>query len=454
MQRVTRHDPSALRRIERGIRLSLALSVGHAIISRPLAAQTGQAPVVAVVNGQWFDGDGFAPRTYYMSAGTLRLDQPSRVDSVLDLEGRFVIPPLGDAHTHNLDGPFGLEEVRDAYLAEGTFYVQVLTNTATGAAKVRSGFEHRCSLDVVYANGGLTSTLSHPFLAYEPRAIGIFGDFGAHVDRIRGSRVREDDAYWFIDTPDDLARKWPLIRDADPGVIKVFLLDAVEAPPEVGGVGLPHGRGLRPSLLPDIVHRARREGLRVAAHVETAADFAVAVRAGVQIVAHVPGYLHGSSPDGSIDPAMPTERFEIPESAAREAGERGVVVTPTVAWTYVATGPDSAAVVARRQDLMRRNLTTLRRGGVRVVVGSDWFGETGWHEIDAMRALDVWTDAELLRMWAVETPQAIFPDRRVGRLEEGYEASFLVLDEDPTRSLDALRRVLLRVKEGCVLGVS
>jgi imidazolonepropionase-like amidohydrolase len=55
-------------------------------------------------------------------------------------------------------------------------------------------------------------------------------------------------------------------------------------------------------------------------------------------------------------------------------------------------------------------------------------------------------------MWAVETPRAIFPDRRLGHLEAGYEASFLVLDEDPTQSLDALRTVVLRVKQGCVLG--
>jgi imidazolonepropionase-like amidohydrolase len=75
---------------------------------------------------------------------------------VLDLQGRFVIPPLGDAHTHNLDGEFRLASMRDAYVAEGTFYVQVLTNTTTGAAQVRSRFDGPCSLDVVYANGGLT----------------------------------------------------------------------------------------------------------------------------------------------------------------------------------------------------------------------------------------------------------------------------------------------------------
>ncbi|HEX9886032.1 MAG TPA: amidohydrolase family protein [Longimicrobiales bacterium] len=429
----------------------VALLVVGALAGAPVAAQVGPAPVIAVENGRWYNGRGFEAGTFYIRDGVLRRERPARVDSVLDLGGRYVIPPLGDAHTHNLDGEYGLDAVRDAYVSEGTLYVQVLTNTTTGAAKVKPRFGDVCSIDVVYANGGLTSTLSHPFMAYEPRAMGIFSDYAAHADRIRASRKRENDAYWFIDSREDLADKWPLIRATDPGIIKIFLLGAVEGPPDIGETGVPHGYGLRPSLVPEIVRRAGEAGLRVAAHVETAADFAVAVRGGVRILAHMPGYLYGMAPDGSIDPSAPMEPFEISDEVAREAGERGVLVTPTVSRTYVASGPDSAAVVARRQELMRRNVATLRGNGVRFIVGSDAYGRTGWHEMDAMRALGVWADEELLRTWVEETPRSIFPGRRLGRLEAGYEASFLALEEDPTRSVDALRHIALRVKQGCVL---
>ncbi len=418
-----------------------------------LCAQAPREAVIEVRNGRWFNGSGFDDRTFYIREGRLESTEPPRVDSVLDLQGGFVIPPFGDAHTHNLDGEFGLAEVRAAYIEEGTFYVQVLTNTTRGAAQVRSRFDDRCSLDVVYANGGLTSTLSHPFLAYEPRAMGLYSYSGweAKADDIRASRIRENDAYWFIDTKEDLASTWPRILAADPGVIKVFLLDAAEVAPDVGTRGLPQGRGLRPSLVPDIVSRADRAGLRVAAHVETAADLAVAVRAGVDILAHLPGYDLGSTPDGSTDARASTEAFELPDEIAREAGESGVVVTPTVSWTYAATGPDSAQLVRRRHDLMRRNLAKLRDYGVPVVVGSDWYGATAWHEVRAMRTLGVWSDLELLRMWAVDTPRSIFPDRRIGRLEDGYEASFLVLRDDPTHSIDARNSIELRVKQGCSL---
>jgi imidazolonepropionase-like amidohydrolase len=414
------------------------------------AASAGPA-AVALVNGRWYTGNGFEPRNFFIQDGVLRAGTVAAVDSVMDLGGGFVIPPFGDAHTHNLDGPFNLESVTSAYVREGTFYVAVLTNTASGAAQVASSFEGRCSIDVVYAHGGVTSTLSHPFLAYEPRAMGIYADWEARAAEIRASRVREADAYWFIDSAADLEDTWPAIAAGDPDIVKLFLLDAREDPPPMPESGLPRGHGLRPSLVPSLVARAHAAGARVAAHVETAADLRIAVEAGVDLVAHMPGYLYGSEPDGRIRLDDPTTPFEITQDVAASTARAGVSITPTVRWTYAATGPDSATAVERRQELMRRNLDVLRSRGVRIVVGSDWFGETAWPEIEAMRALGVWSDAELLHMWAVETPRTVFPSRRIGRLEDGYEASFLVLDANPLDSLDALRDIRLRVKQGCVL---
>ena len=414
-------------------------------------AQSAVSPVIAFENGKWFNGTGFDERVFWVRDGYLETSRPARVDSVVDLAGRFVIPPLGDAHTHNLDGAFGLDEIREAYRSEGTFYVQVLTNTTSGAEAVRSIFEDRCTLDAAYANGGLTSKLSHPFLAYEPRAMGLYSDWESHADAIRSSRIQEGDAYWFVDDETELAEKWGGIEATNPDLLKIFLLNAVEAPPAMEEEGLPHGRGLRPSVLPHIARRARDAGLRLAAHVETAGDFDLAVRAGVQVIAHMPGYQLGSRPDWSIDPDADPTPFEVSEDAAREAATRGVVVTPTVGWTLAATGPDSAKVVVRRQELMRRNVAQLRSHGVTMVLGSDWYGSTGWHEMTAMRDLGSWSDRELLTMWAVDTPRSIFPGRRIGKLEDGYEASFLVLRQNPVESIEALKSIDLRFKQGCAV---
>lgn len=407
-------------------------------------------PTSAFTNGQWFTGSTFRRQTMYAVNGVFVRRVPARIDTTIDLRGGFVIPPLGDAHTHNLDGPFRLDEMRDAYVREGTFYVQVLTNTRSGAEQVWSRFHGPCSIDVAYANGGLTSTLSHPFLAYEPRALGIFSDSAARVraQEISSSRRRERNAYWFIDSLPALERQWPDILDGRPDLIKIFLLDASEDAPIRERIvedehGFDSGHGLKPSLVAPIVARAHREGLRVAAHVETADDAAIAIEAGVDILAHVPGY------QAMADQA--DEDVLVPDAVARQASARGVVVVPTASWAAIASGPDSTRVVARRRRLLRQNLQRLIEHGVTVAVGSDYYGQTLTREIRTLRDLDLWDNRALLDMLVEDTPRSIFPTRRIGRLDFGYEASFLVLDENPLEHLDALAGIQLRVKRGCVL---
>ena len=368
-------------------------------------------------NGLWYDDGKFVRRTFYSVNGVLRDERPSRVDSVIDLADGYVIPPFGDAHTHNLDGARNIDAVIKAYLDEGTFYVQVLTNSRSGAEAVRSRFNKPCALDVQYANGGVTGTLSHPFLAYEPRAMGLF-DFSQWRPRsqeIWKSRRAERQAYWFIDDSAQLAVEWPRILEGKPDLIKIFLLHASESAAPPPDTGLQSGHGLKPSLVPLIVRRAHDAGLRVGAHVETAADFALAVKAGVDLFAHAPGYE--MPPGDSVAP------YEISEEAASEAGARGVVVLPTASLAaLVMNRPDSADVVRVRRDLMRRNLATLMKHNVRIAIGSDWYGQTARREYDALQALGLWDARGLLDLWASMTPQTMYPRRAIGRLAQDYEA--------------------------------
>jgi imidazolonepropionase-like amidohydrolase len=46
------------------------------------------------------------------------------------------------------------------------------------------------------------------------------------------------------------------------------------------------------------------------------------------------------------------------------------------------------------------------------------------------------------------TAQATFPGRKIGKLQDGYEANFLVLDRDPAANLDNLSSISMRVKQG------
>lgn len=411
--------------------------------SRPGSPLPVAGPSVAFTNARWLTDAGFVQDTHYSINGVLSSRRPARVDTTIDLGGGYVTPAFGDAHTHNLDGVFRLDSVRAAYLREGTLYVQVLTNSRTGADAVRTRFNRPCELDVAYANGGISSTLSHPFLAYEPRAAGIYSDWEARAAEIRRSRRAERNSYWFVDDTGALRTEWPKILAGQPDVLKIFLLDASENPPPINEDGLPRGRGLKPSVAAAFVKLAHAAGIRVAAHVETANDFRIAVDAGVDMVAHLPGY--------EIEKNLPSSVAEIDEESARRAGERGIVFTPTVSLAVLSgepTTPDS--LIARRRAIQRRNIQLLLRHGAQLAIGSDWFGRTAWGEVEALHALGILSREQIARAW-MATPSLIFPRRRIGALADGHEATFLVFREDPFSSLDALRGITLRVKQGCVV---
>jgi imidazolonepropionase-like amidohydrolase len=72
-------------------------------------------------------------------------------------------------------------------------------------------------------------------------------------------------------------------------------------------------------------------------------------------------------------------------------------------------------------------------------------------EIAALARSGLFTNLELLRLWSIETPRAIFPKRKLGAFDDGYEASFVVLREDPLLDIRATRDITRRVKQGMLL---
>ena len=68
-----------------------------------------------------------------------------------------------------------------------------------------------------------------------------------------------------------------------------------------------------------------------------------------------------------------------------------------------------------------------------------------------LASLGVYSNAELLRLWSDDTARGIFPNRRIGKLEPGYESSFLVLDRDPLADFSNVKTIRLRVKQGITI---
>lgn len=445
-----------------------SLAPGAAAEDAPPGPTTGGATrSVAFVNGQWFTGAGFAARTVYSVGGRFTSTPPARIDTTVDLTGTWVVPPFGEAHNHNVDGAVeGRTRAALArYVADGVFYVQIQGNFPVGdALRQRLPMNRPDGPDVALAQAFVTASGGHPIPLHETVLLpqGYYPGFTR--ERLR------DSLYVTLDSAADLERQWPRIRALRPDFIKAILWGSAEHARRRDDAAYVGRRGLDPQLLPDLVARAHRDGLRVSAHVNDAADFHHAVAAGVDMIAHggSPSFFNtvedrAADPAALRDPAglqralldalrapAGTGRGYVPiaEADAREAARRGIAVVTTVALLTRAPEPARAAL----RPYVAASLGRLRDAGVTLVVGSDNPTDTAVLEFEQLAALGVWDNLGLLKLWSEATPRAIFPGRRIGALADGYEASFLALGGNPLTDIANVRRIRLRFKQGVLLG--
>lgn len=397
-----------------------------AAASSMLSAQAPASHGVEYRGGRWFDGSRFVPRTLYAVDGTFRTRRPAQVDRVVDLAGGYVVPPFADAHQH-LAGP-PIETTIRSYLRDGIFYVRDQANAPIGRRPIQGLLNRPTSIDYVSANQGWTSPGGHPVEVVMRAAVP--GNPMAAMIRDR----MDPDFVMQVDTPADVEQRWPyfLAGDPRPDFVKIFLLNSEDYARTRRETRFEGNRGLDPALVPVIVRLAHQAGLKVSAHVFTAADFRNAVSGGVDWIAHLPG-------GRTTNPAP----FLLTEADARLARQRGVDVVTTIT-----QHGDEAVTDEIVRTQYAHNIRLLRRFGVPLLLGSDRFGDTAATEAAALVRSRLFSNLELLRMWSVTTPQAIFPDRRIGRLRDGYEASFLVLEADPLADFANTRRIVRRVKQG------
>jgi hypothetical protein len=416
--------------------------------SAPTRAISEPTVGIELRNGHWFLGDDFEDRIWYIVGGLLSSAAPDTVARVMDLEGGYVIPPFGEAHNHRPDGWPGTTEGHVAqFLEHGIFYVMNPNSFPSQTDGIEGELNTPGSIDVVFANGGLTPPGSHVTELYERNLErGVFPD-GWTREQLDG------DGYFVIRDARDLEAKWPSLIAGRPDFVKVFMGFSEDYDARRDDPGFVGKRGIDPALVPEIVERSHAEGLRVAAHIETAEDFRVAVAAGVDLIAHMPASWRvgdaAGYPDDSID------RWLLDDDDAAAAARADVIVV-----AHVFNG----FADPRIDQIHRHNLALLKSHGVRLAIGSDNYRQTSLREAVYLQSTGLFTPAEVLRIASRNTAQAIFPNRRIGVLEDGFEASFLVVDRDPIRQplfagpegdptsgvQQAVGRIRLRVKQGLI----
>jgi imidazolonepropionase-like amidohydrolase len=406
--------------------LSLVLAVFQAALLSLFGVQSpspSPSSGVTFVNGQWFTGGDFRPATFYAVNGVLRDKRPPGELETVDLRGGFVIPPFADAHNHFPSAEGNFDWANKGFLAAGVFYVLNPNDIAEQTNPLRPRLGSPTTVDVIFAHGGFTSSTGHPRQLYE----GL-------IDRgfIPFQKLQlEGRAFYAVDSPEDVRAKWQAFVATNPGFVKIYLLNSERyLLPDSSA----KSEGLRPDLAHAVVLLARAAHLRVGAHVNDADDYHNALAAGVQFMMHLPGSFL-ESPHSSGD-------YAIAPADIRETAKSGVYVVATASLLDRKKFPELAEI----QDA---NLRALKRAGVNLLLGSDDGPGRGFQtEFQYLAETGVFSNLELLQMACARTPQAIFPGRKIGLLKDGYEASFLVLAEDPLKNLSAAGKIQMRIKRG------
>jgi Amidohydrolase family len=410
--------------------------VSSLVVAVLLSTTANAAPPTAnyaFVHGRWWNGSGYVERTVYTVDGVITSKRPAYVDQTFDLKGGFVIPPLTEGHNHWLE-PSKVDDYNACYLADGVYYVRDMANVPFLVDQFRDKVNLPTSVDWVSAMTGFTGPRAHPAEIIEQMVgFGIFPkDWKPDYDK---------QAEFVVRTEEDIDERFPLLLEQHPAYVKAFLLfsDRYEESLKDPNVKA-NARGMDPKLLPHLVKLAHAAGLKVIVHIYSAADFRNAVAAGVDEVAHFPGNGYGV--------VKSADQFRITAEDAKAAAKAHISVTTTLAWLDELKKKEPASYQITRDQILIPNMKLLRAAGVRILIGSDKFRRDIVPELWALRDLAMFSDAELLRMDTEVTAQAIFPNRKIGKLQDGYEANFLVLDRDPAANLDNLSSISMRVKQG------
>jgi hypothetical protein len=397
--------------------------------------RAGTSPTYAFVNGNWFDGKTFKKRTFFSVDGVLISGRPGHIDSTIDLTGRFIVPPFGEAHNHNVEwyGEDRFVRLRDKYLKDGIYYVKNPCNVPRLVAPLRDRINIPGSIDVVFANGGITAPGGHPVeMAKRNIERKIWVDADA-----------EGGFYYTVENPGEFDKKWEALKKTNPDFIKTFLLYSEEYDKRASDSAYFGWKGLDPSVLKVIVEKIHRDGYRVSTHVETSMDFHQALVAGVDEINHMPGFR--------VQPGYAFDTYKITEADARMAARNKVVVVTTMGSAINAVVDQTDSLSVRYKEMIDYNFNILAKYHVSLAIGTDFYSQNSRYEMENIAALHLFSNLTLLKMWCETTAFAIFPHRKIGYLKDGYAANFLVLDGNPLEDLKNTGRIVIRVKEGVII---
>ena len=384
---------------------------------------------------------------------------------VVDGRGKWIIPGLVDGHVHFFQSgnlytrpdvadftkwmPYAKEVARNQSRLPATFKVW-LASGVTSVVDIGGPFWNFDMRDIalqtsaaprVAVAGPLISMIPDPKLDLGDPPIIEIRSIDAARDLVRRELARKPDyiKVWFIHRADqDLAAEEAIVRAAGDEAHRAGVTLAV------------HATEL------NVAKAALRAGADYLVHsvMDVAVDdefIALAKKNGTlycPTLFVLPGYQYALSntwrataaEQRSADPqivAAMDDLTRIPADA----------IPPSVVRRMADPGTITAS------DVMLRNLRAVADAGIPIVMGTDagnigtLHGPSVFREMALMHQAGL-TPLEVLRSATVNGARAMHRDREIGTIAPGRLADFVVLDADPTASVENLSRIHRVVKDG------
>ncbi len=386
------------------------------LASSPVAAAQCD---LTLTNANVWTGTAYEKRSVAIKAG--RFVDNATMPVSLDASFLYLTPPFADVHTHTIDTPRGPnDETHARYVGQGIFYALNPNNIRPAGA---TPLGEPGLVELQATGGGITRTGGHPQPLYTGLAQrGFLG--GVTVTELPGR------AFHLADTPEQARAAVRMVKANGARIVKLYLLRHTSL----------NSDGLSGESFDAAVIEAKAIGLRQIVHIEDAADFRRAVAAKVTALGHMP-YEAPSAKDAG-------ESLRITAADAAAAAAAGVTVVPTAS---VGAMRHDGAKLADQLAIQRHNLTLLRDAKVKLAVGADTYSLGMHHEITTLRSFALFETPEIIAMATINGAELAFPDRKLGKIVPGYEASFVAYFFPLTQGWAAQREPAVGMRGGEVM---
>jgi imidazolonepropionase-like amidohydrolase len=348
---------------------------------------------------------------------------------IVDGTGLTALPGLIDSHAHlmyrEIFSPFDLELRKSPVEATVDAIVNARELLAAGFTTIRD-MGSRSGIGVAVAHAIGKGDVPGPRMRTAGRILSSPGGGGdIHPAHLFGDDGYDSSLYVLVKDPWDTRNT--VRRQAAAGVdwIKIALSGT--------GVNLrcpPHRDGLGDAEFEAAVDQARREGLPIAVHAESARSTLLACRAGVASIEH---------------------GVAIDDECAELMVEHGTVLVPTMA-CYTAFGERGAAagrpagVVAAHQAVHEQHLESVRRAyaaGVPIAAGGDAGGAhfpqgSAIEEAQQLVRLVGMSNSEALQAITLRGAQLLGIESEVGTLRPGMAADVVLVRGNPVDDITDL----------------